>query len=40
MKEREGGKENGIVFEAEVDMVSRLNMAQERQMKSYPNKAH
>lgn len=33
-------QEKGIEFEASVDKVSWLNMAQERQMKSYPNKAH
>lgn len=30
----------GIECEVTLDKVIRLNMAQERQMKSYPNKAH
>lgn len=39
-KEGEKMKGKGIVFEAGVGKVSRLNMAQDRQMKSYPNKTH
>lgn len=41
-KEKEGEKMKGkgIVFEAGVGKVSRLNMAQDQQMKSYPNKTH